>query len=222
MRAEPVNFTRTAILRSRPTQTRRSLAGTATLLAGCGASVNDNTGGNASGSGEIAQPIAPGVTAPIMLNETKRSAVVRFCEDSVVFALEDPTSWTATLAPASAGVFLPGADADGYVTNPAVELTRPGNVTVTLTNSTSRSVVFELTVVSPVSEFESISRVAAEFAENLVGLIETEAIRQISENGLSFRIASRDGEFFALTQDYSPGRINLEIVDGVITGALIG
>lgn len=222
-----MNLTRSAISRARRIATRHALVGTATLLAavlltGCGASANENAGTNATGPGQAAQPIAPGIIAPIVLDETERSSVVRLGEDSVVFALEDPTSWTATLAPANAGVFIPGTDSDGYVTNPAVELTREGNVTVTLTNSTGRSLSFELTVVSPVSEFESISRIAAEFAANLVGLTETEATRQITENGLTFRIASRDGESFPMTKDYSPSRINLEITNGVVTGALIG
>jgi hypothetical protein len=205
---------------------RRGLAGTALLLAavlltGCG-STTGNDSGDAAGPGDVAQPSLPGVAAPIVLDETERSAVVRLGEDSVVFALEDPTSWTATLAPADAGMFLPGTDENGFVTNPAVELTRAGDVTVTLTNSTGRTVSFELTVVSPVSEFESISRIAAEFAATLVGLPEAEATRQITGNGLIFRISARDGESFPLTKDFSASRINLEITDGVVTGALIG
>lgn len=231
MRAEPMNtapnVSRSSVSRTRRITNRHSIVGTTVLLAavlltGCGSSANESTGGDTSSPGQAAQPIAPGIIAPIVLDETERSAVVRLGEDSVVFALEDPTSWTATLAPANGGVFIPGTDSDGYVTNPAVELARAGNVTVTLTNSTGRSVSFELTVVSPVSEFESISRIAAEFAANLVGLNEEEATRQITENGLTFRIISRDGESFPATKDYSPGRINLEITAGVITGALIG
>jgi hypothetical protein len=46
-----------------------------------------------------------------------------------------------------------------------------------------------------------------------------EAISYIESFGLAYRIAMEDGESFALTEDYTDSRINLEIVSGLIVGA---
>jgi hypothetical protein len=193
-----------------------ALTAGALLLTGCASSVEPRP--------EPLPPAAPlpGLGAPIILNETERRALVQLGRDSVVFSVKDPTSWTATISPADAGLFIPGTDVDGLVTNPAVELTRIGDVTVTLTNSTGRTLQFVLTVISPTSEFESISRLASQFTANLVGLTESDATAQIEEAGLTFRVVSRDGVGLPATKDYSPRRINLEIVDGLVVGALIG
>lgn len=164
----------------------------------------------------------PGLGAPIILDETERAALVQLGRDSVVFALEDPTSWTATIAPVDAGIFIPGTNRDGLITNPALELTGIGEVTVTLTNTAGQALEFSLSVISPTSEFESISRLASQFAANLVGLTEADVTAQIKDAGLTFRVVSRDGVALAVTKDYSPRRINLEIVNGIVVGALIG
>jgi len=42
------------------------------------------------------------------------------------------------------------------------------------------------------------------------------------ENGWQVRIAARDGETFPLTMDYREDRVNLTIVDAVVTEVLIG
>jgi hypothetical protein len=56
----------------------------------------------------------------------------------------------------------------------------------------------------------------------LVGMTEDEAISVIEEQGWTSRISARDGEYFALTMDLRADRVNLEIVDGVVTVATIG
>ena len=53
----------------------------------------------------------------------------------------------------------------------------------------------------------------------IVGMTKQEAIDYIESNNLVWRIASEDGEFFALTEDYTDSRINLEILYGLIVGA---
>jgi len=53
----------------------------------------------------------------------------------------------------------------------------------------------------------------------IVGMTKAEAIAAIESAGLSYRIAIEDGEGFALTEDYTDSRINLEIVYGLIVGA---
>ncbi len=53
----------------------------------------------------------------------------------------------------------------------------------------------------------------------IVGMTKAEAIAFIGDAGLVYRIAYEDGESFALTEDYTDSRINLEIVTGLVVGA---
>lgn len=53
----------------------------------------------------------------------------------------------------------------------------------------------------------------------IVGMTKAEAIAAIETANLSYRIAIEDGEGFALTEDYTDSRINLEIVYGLVVGA---
>ncbi len=53
----------------------------------------------------------------------------------------------------------------------------------------------------------------------IVGMTKAEAIAFIEDAGLVYRIAYEDGESFALTEDYTDSRINLEIVTGLVVGA---
>jgi len=64
--------------------------------------------------------------------------------------------------------------------------------------------------------------ITPEEADSLVGLTETEATKLAEENGWQVRIAARDGETFPLTMDYREDRVNLTIVDAVVTEVLIG
>ena len=53
----------------------------------------------------------------------------------------------------------------------------------------------------------------------VMGMTKAEAISFIEAQGRSWRIASEDGEFFALTEDYRDDRINLDLVLGLVVGA---
>lgn len=53
----------------------------------------------------------------------------------------------------------------------------------------------------------------------VMGMTKNEAIAFIETEGRSWRIASEDGEFFALTEDYRDDRINLDLVLGLVVGA---
>ena len=53
----------------------------------------------------------------------------------------------------------------------------------------------------------------------IVGMTKAEAIAYIESFDLVHRIAMEDGEGFALTEDYTDSRINLEIVYGFVVGA---
>lgn len=54
-----------------------------------------------------------------------------------------------------------------------------------------------------------------------VGLTEEEAQSQAEVDGRPFRVGERDGEQFALTEDYVPGRVTATITDGVVTEVTI-
>ena len=53
----------------------------------------------------------------------------------------------------------------------------------------------------------------------VLGMTKDAAISFIEAEGRDWRIASEDGEFFALTEDYTDGRINLDLVLGMVVGA---
>ncbi len=53
----------------------------------------------------------------------------------------------------------------------------------------------------------------------VMGMTKAEAISYIESKELSYRIASEDGESFALTEDYTDARINLDILVGLVVGA---
>ena len=53
----------------------------------------------------------------------------------------------------------------------------------------------------------------------VVGMTKTDAIEYIEAKEIIVRIAMEDGEYFALTEDYSDSRLNLEIIHGLIVGA---
>jgi hypothetical protein len=52
-----------------------------------------------------------------------------------------------------------------------------------------------------------------------MGMTKAEAISFIESKGLTYRIASENGEGFALTEDYTDSRINLDILVGLVVGA---
>ena len=53
----------------------------------------------------------------------------------------------------------------------------------------------------------------------VLGMTKDAAISFIEAEGRDWRIDSEDGEFFALTEDYTDGRINLDLVLGLVVGA---
>jgi hypothetical protein len=53
----------------------------------------------------------------------------------------------------------------------------------------------------------------------VVGMTKQAAIDYIESADLVVRIAFEDGESFALTEDYTDSRVNLEVVSGLVVGA---
>ncbi len=68
----------------------------------------------------------------------------------------------------------------------------------------------------------TLAATAEAMATTVVGMGETEAQTAVEEAGLTWRVVSRDGEDFAVTEDYSTSRINATIVDGKVTAATVG
>lgn len=89
---------------------------------------------------------------------------------------------------------------------------------VTSTNNPSPS--------SSYSEFPSEpSATVVAVAAEVIGLTEELAIQTIegiSSEQLTARVVRRDDESYAVTEDYSLSRINLEIDNGVVTKVSIG
>lgn len=66
---------------------------------------------------------------------------------------------------------------------------------------------------------------AGRIAAAVIGMAEVEAValvEGVSSMPMSVRVVSRDGEALPVTEDYSPTRVNLAIVDGTVTEATVG
>ncbi|MBU3688616.1 MAG: hypothetical protein B7C54_10875 [Acidimicrobiales bacterium mtb01] len=58
--------------------------------------------------------------------------------------------------------------------------------------------------------------------KDLVGLAEKAAVEAAESQGWVVRVVARDGEEFPITMDYSTARVNLTVVDGVVTEVYVG
>ena len=64
--------------------------------------------------------------------------------------------------------------------------------------------------------------ITVEQAAKLVGKTETDAEAYAQDKGWVWRVGRRDGEQFALTADYSEGRVTVSIDNLVVTKAVVG
>ena len=53
----------------------------------------------------------------------------------------------------------------------------------------------------------------------VVGMTNEAAVDLLESEGRTVRIASEDGEYFALTEDYRDDRVNLDLLVGLVVGA---
>ncbi len=58
--------------------------------------------------------------------------------------------------------------------------------------------------------------------DDFVGIAQAEAEALADENLIEWRIGRLDDEFFAVTEDYRPGRLTFEVDDGIVTAAALG
>ncbi len=100
------------------------------------------------------------------------------------------------------------------------------------TTSTSENITFEncpnldLSVISSDENsptyMDEVAKLVEETTRDLVGKSEENVEYCAAFEGLQYRVAARDGEFYALTMDYSPTRINVEIEKEVVTKINVG
>jgi heat shock protein HslJ len=83
----------------------------------------------------------------------------------------------------------------------------------------------------PVLVYEAGDQAAAEdpatkeaqaVADTLVGQTAEEAEKAVVAAGLTWRVIAEDGKFAAVTSDYNPARVNVEVTDGKVTAASVG
>lgn len=87
----------------------------------------------------------------------------------------------------------------------------------------SEPVAVEPAVIEPaVDPVVDPTAITDQAAAALVGLSESEAVDTAKANGWESRVVSRDGEALAVTTDYRMDRVNLTIVDGVVTKSAVG
>lgn len=76
--------------------------------------------------------------------------------------------------------------------------------------------------VSPGNETGSVGGIASDMAQGVTGLEELDAVALLELVGLPWRVVSRDGEYFMVTKDFSPDRINLTVAAGFVVAASLG
>jgi heat shock protein HslJ len=74
----------------------------------------------------------------------------------------------------------------------------------------------------PVDDPMAITDATAALAAEVVGMTEAEAQAAVEAADHVFRVGARDGEQFALTEDYVVTRITVTVQDGAVTEATIG
>ena len=102
-----------------------------------------------------------------------------------------------------------------------VDVTVPGAGSGSSGSSTGETPPVDGGVVEPVPTPQTVLPTETD-AKALVGLNEDEAVKIIEGNGWIYRIGSRDGEQFMLTQDYLTSRLTLGIEKSIVVTASIG
>jgi hypothetical protein len=158
-----------------------------------------------------------------MIDPATATAVSVPLGSMVVFNVPDPAAWAATVADPSIATFQPGGNQGSYTTKPGLVPVAQGTTEVTATGPDGVTNTFALTVTAKVSDLVSplpdldVTQETRDLANSLVGLSESDAVAKVEATGRTIRIARRDKEMFALTMDYRPDRINIEVDAGVVT-----
>ena len=90
------------------------------------------------------------------------------------------------------------------------------------TCSTDEANTLVYSVNPPVDDPTAISDETQALAAQVVGMSEAAAKSAVEAADHTFRVVARDGEQFAVTDDYSTTRINVTIEGGKVTEATVG
>jgi len=132
------------------------------------------------------------------------------------------TSKVAAVALVSMTVFLTACGGGSADTDTDTDAAGSGSVVGSSPVTTTKTSVVDLPTTNvPVSIYEDKVISNAEAAA-LVGMTEAAALREAQARGWRVRVVGRDGEMYAMTMDYSAGRLNFTITNGVITACTVG
>ena len=132
------------------------------------------------------------------------------------------------MADTAIATFQPGGDMGTWTANPGLVPVAEGNTTVTAKGPDGNLHTFTLTVTGAVTDIMSpmpdlgVTPETTALADSLVGMSEGEAVMKVEATGRTIRIARRDKENFALTMDYRPDRINIEVDADMVTKVTVG
>lgn len=70
--------------------------------------------------------------------------------------------------------------------------------------------------------FDRVAESTLNYAKQLEGFSEAAAETCVTEAGLMWRVVGRDGEWFAVTLDYNPQRLNTVITNSIVTEVSVG
>jgi heat shock protein HslJ len=101
---------------------------------------------------------------------------------------------------------------DGYTTVAAGELY--------LFDGDMQTMAFSLAPGVPAEP--TVSEEAEALATSVIGMTEAEAQRTVEDAGYVFRVVSRDGVGLAITEDYSVTRINVTVLQELVTESYVG
>ena len=90
------------------------------------------------------------------------------------------------------------------------------SATVSIVRDTPNVHCYEDTSAEQFTEQHTQTKV---LACQVVGMTKQAAVDYLEAEGRTVRIASEDGEYFALTEDYRDDRVNLELLVGLVVGA---
>ena len=74
----------------------------------------------------------------------------------------------------------------------------------------------------PQADTADMTAITQERADMLIGFTESNAAACAASIGWSFRVGERDGESFALTEDYSLQRVTVSVTNDLVTSVVIG
>lgn len=76
--------------------------------------------------------------------------------------------------------------------------------------------------VCPAADVADRTEITQARADLLLGFFEADAQRCAAELGWAYRVGMRDGESFALTEDYSLQRVTVSVKNDVVTAVVVG